>query len=429
MDNLSHSLIGLIAGESIACSSYARRESGLAPGARRGLLVTLCVVGNNLPDLDLLYSYHPFAHDTQAKLDYLLQHRGYTHTVLVCMLLAAISYAAVELWARWKRVSLAHHDRLLLAGVALFGVMLHLAMDFLNSYGVHPFWPLQNRWLYGDSVFIVEPLYWVAALPLLFTVRSKTARVMLALAPLIALVLCLLTGLATPVWCAGFALLAIAMLCVGAGASASAAVFTSAGVAVAVTAMFVICSHLAAHRIRAIAAADFAGDQLVDHVLTPAPMNPLCWDVLLLEIRDDRYAVRSGVLSILPALVPAQRCPRISNKQSAASPLVPLAAPVSAEVQWMGEFAMSRAQLASLVALHCQAAALMQFSRAPFTTKLQHQWVMGDLRFNRGRGADITSIGVGPPSSGECRSPVPWTPPRADLLNVDSRESRSTSLQ
>ena len=34
------------------------------------------------------------------------------------------------------------------------GTLLHLGMDFLNSYGVHPFWPIQNRWVYGDSVFI-----------------------------------------------------------------------------------------------------------------------------------------------------------------------------------------------------------------------------------------------------------------------------------
>jgi inner membrane protein len=418
VDNLSHSLIGLIAGESIARSSRVSAESGLPSDVRRGLLVTLSVVGNNLPDLDLMYSYHPFARDTQAKLDYMLQHRGYTHTVVVCVVLAALLYGMVELWARWKRVSLAPQDRLVLAGAALFGVMLHLAMDFLNSYGVHPFWPLENRWLYGDSVFIVEPLYWVAALPLFFTVRSKAARVVLAVAPLVALVLCLLTRMAAPAWCAGYVLLAIAMLFVGARASASAAAFTSAGGALVITAMFIVCGSVAAHRIEAIATTDFPGDRVIDHVLTPAPLNPLCWDVLLLETRKDRYAVRAGVLSLSPALVPPQQCPRNLGDRPASLLVTPLQAVDSAEIQWIGEFAMSRAQLASLVASHCRAAALMQFARVPFAAELQHQWIMGDLRFERGRGNGMASIDLGPLSSGGCGPPGSWTPPRADLLDL-----------
>jgi len=418
LDNLSHSLIGLIAGESIARSGRIRPESALTPAARRALLVTVSVVGNNLPDLDLLYSYHPFAHDTHAKLDYMLQHRGYTHTLLVCIALATLLYAAVEIGARWKRVSLARHDRFVVAGAALFAVVLHLVMDFMNSYGVHPFWPLQNRWLYGDSVFIVEPLYWAAALPLFFTVRSRITRAVLALAPVIALVLCLVTRMATPVSCACFGLLAIAMLIIGSRASAPVAAFTGAGVAVSVTLLFLVCSAVAARRVNTIAAVEFAGERVIDHVLTPAPLNPLCWDTLLLATRGDRYFVRSGVLSISPALVRAQRCPRILSERRATSFIAPPRATVSTQIQWTGELAMSRAQLASLVVSHCQAAALMQFARAPFVAQLQHQWVMGDLRFERGRGEGMASIHLDPLPSGDCRSPVPWTPPRADLLDL-----------
>lgn len=418
MDNLSHSLIGLIAGESIARSSRVPGQSGLPFETRRGLLVTVCVIGNNLPDLDLLYSYHPFAHDARAKLDYMLQHRGYTHTVLVCIALAALLYGAVEVWARWRRVPLARQDRWAAAGAALFAVLLHLAMDSLNSYGVHPFWPLQNRWFYGDSVFIVEPLYWAAALPLLFRARSKTARVILALAPSIALMLCLLTGIATAAWCVGYALFSAAMLFIGARASAPAAAFSSAGVALLVTAMFAVCSSVAAHRVDAIARADFAGDLVVDHVLTPAPLNPLCWDVLLLETRADLYFVRSGVLSISPAVMPPQRCLRTSINRPAPSLIAPLSASASGQVRWAGEFSMSRAQLASLVASHCQAAALMQFARAPFAAQLRNGWLIGDLRFERGRGIGMASIDLGPSSFGECAPSVPWTPPRADLLDL-----------
>lgn len=417
MDNLSHSLIGLIAGESIARSRRAG-ESSLAPETRRGLLVTLSVVGSNLPDLDLVYSYHPFSHDTQSKLDYMLQHRGYTHTVLVCLVLAALLYGAAELWARWRRATLTGH-RLLIAATSLLGVALHLGMDALNSYGVHPFWPLENRWLYGDSVFIAEPLYWAAALPLFFVVRSTSARVILALAPMLAVLALLLLHLATPLWCAGYVLLSLVLLFAGARTSATTAAFTAAGVAVAVTAMFIVAGATAARRTDAIAAADFSGDRVIDHILTPVPTNPLCWDVLLLGTRGDLYTVRLGVLSLSPVLLPAGHCPRTSRTRSRTALIAPMPQSASSsEIQWTGEFSMSRALLAKLTGSHCRAAALMQFVRAPFGAELQSQWVMGDLRFDRARGGGMTLIDVGPPSGAECRSRAPWTPPRADLLDL-----------
>ena len=409
MDNLSHSLIGLIAGESIARGSKARE---------RGLLVTVSVIGGNLPDIDLVYSYHPLSHDIQAKLDYMLQHRGYTHTVVVCFVLAALLYGAVELWARWRRLVLTGHDRLLIAGTALFGVLLHLGMDFLNSYGVHPFWPLDNRWLYGDSVFIVEPLYWAAALALFFLVRSWLARVVVALAPVLGLLASVSLQPATPLWCVGYAVLALVMLFVGMRTRPVVAAFASAAVAIAITAVSVSTGATAAQRIDSIAMVAFPGDRVIDHVLTPAPMNPLCWDVLLLETRGDRYAVRFGTLSLAPGFIPAQRCPRISGTRPTTAGVAPLPESASPEIQWSGEFSMSRALLGRLVAGHCQVAAAMQFIRAPFGAQVDDQWVIGDLRFDRERGGGMASIDLGPSTSGECPASVPWTPPRADLLDL-----------
>jgi len=416
MDNLSHSLIGLIAGEAVARTTRAR-EPGLSQQTWRGLLVTLSVVGGNLPDLDLIYSYRGFSNDPRSKLDYMLQHRGYTHTILGCVILALLLYAAVEVWARWRRVALSPQDRGALASMACFGVLLHLATDFLNSYGVHPFWPLQNRWYYGDSVFIVEPLYWAAAAPLLFVVRSGLARVVLALSLAAAVVLCLLSERVTPGWCVGLGVLMLVLLVLGARASAGAAAITSAAVMLAVTVMFLVAGGAAARRVDAIAAADFPGGDLLDHVLSPAPMNPLCWDVLLLEMSGDRYTVREGVLSTLPAVMPAKRCPRMSDGR----PMTVLAQPPagSGEVRWLGEFTMSRALLVELVASHCDAAALMQFVRAPFATWQRRGWIMGDLRFAGERGGGMATLVLGAPSRAECRRSVPWVFPRADLLHQD----------
>ena len=415
MDNLTHTLIGLIAGESVARSTPAR-EPGLPPAVRRGLFVVLAAVGGNLPDLDLLYSYRGVPHDTQAKLSYVLQHRGYTHTVLGCLVLTMLLYAGAELWLRYRHLAVTRRDRLELAGMSLFGTFLHLGMDFLNSYGVHPFWPVENGWFYGDSVFIAEPLYWAAAAPLLFVSRSWVMRVIIALALLAAPIVSVVFDLVPMLPLAAFIVLTLALLRIGAKSSARTAAIVSAAGMIGITAAFIAAGQLAAHRVDALATADFPGDRVVDHVLTPGPMNPLCWDVLLLETHGDRYTVRRGVLSNAPALIPATRCRTISGNRPTMAPLTKVSAPESAGVHWIGEFEMSKTLLAQLVAGHCNAAALMQFARAPFAAELEREWVIGDLRFPGGRGGGMADIDLRPDSPGPCLKTVPWTPPRADLL-------------
>jgi inner membrane protein len=84
LDNLTHTLIGWAAGESLAQSTRAP-ASGLTPEVRRSLFVTMAAIGGNLPDLDLLYSI-----GRPSKLSYLLEHRGYTHTLAGCLVLAVL---------------------------------------------------------------------------------------------------------------------------------------------------------------------------------------------------------------------------------------------------------------------------------------------------------------------------------------------------
>ena len=73
--------------------------------------------------------------------------------------------------------------------------LLHIGMDFTNNYGVHPFWPLSNRWFYGDAVFIAEPLLWAACAPLAFTFRTTLARLIVAAILAIGVGLALFSGL------------------------------------------------------------------------------------------------------------------------------------------------------------------------------------------------------------------------------------------
>ncbi len=416
MENLTHTLIGLMAAEVVA-QSVPAADKGLPTGVRRGLFVTLAAVGGNLPDLDLVYSFRFGSGD---KLTYMLQHRGYTHTVLGCLALALLLYLGAECWIRWRRLQPTSADRLALAGVALFGTLLHLAMDALNSYGVHPFWPLQNRWFYGDSVFIVEPLYWVAVAPLIFVVRSLAARWLLALVLVAAVAASAIANPWRLQWPLAFAIATLALIFVGKKATARTAALTSAGMMLCVTATFILAGRAAAARVETIASERFPTDRVIDHVLTPSPTNPLCWDVLLLETRADRYTVRHGVLSNAPGIISAQRCPDLSAARRTTAPLVAVAAPDSSEIHWLGEFGMSRQQLVALVATHCDAARLMQFARAPFATEFKGRPVIGDLRFDREPQLGMSELALENRSVGACVLTVPWIAPRADLLGVSA---------
>jgi inner membrane protein len=411
MDNLTHSLIGMVAGETVARLTPGSR-TGLSADTRRGMLVTLATVGGNLPDIDLVLTYRGFARD---KLGYLLEHRGYTHTVLGCLALAGLLFAAAEGWARFRRLSMTRSDHLTLAAMALFGTLLHLGMDALNSYGVHPFWPYYNGWIYGDCVFIVEPLYWLAAAPLFFISKSIAARAVVATA--------LVAGVAgsflmSPswIWLAFLALATAGLLMVGRRNAPPTAALASAVATVCVTTLLVVAGRAAARNIDSLAARDFPDDRVIDHVLSPIPTNPFCWDVLLLETHGDRYIARHGMLSDAPGFVTAQSCSTKLVSKDTTAPMTAVKTPESAQSAWFGEFSMPVSRLAELNAHHCEAAALMQFARAPFAIERKGSWIIGDLRFDRERGLGLAELEISGPGEAGCPARAPWLPPRGDLL-------------
>jgi inner membrane protein len=160
----------------------------------RRLLVVSLVLGSNLPDVDLLYS--SFA---GGPLGYVLQHRGYTHTLLGALGGAVLLWFAVRLWLRYRGLRADVEELAWIGAACVIGVLLHLGMDYTNNYGVHPFWPFYDGWVYGDSVFILEPLLWLAAAPLIFVLQSTWARALVALAlGAMTLAVCVLGLVATP---------------------------------------------------------------------------------------------------------------------------------------------------------------------------------------------------------------------------------------
>jgi inner membrane protein len=140
MDNLCHTLTG-------AALGYA----GLRHKTR--LANATLMIAANLPDLDVLV----FATDTPS----IAFRRGWTHGVLAQALLP-IALTGVMLLIAKRRPSAApaHPGWLLL--LSYIGIYSHVFLDFLNNYGVRLLTPFDWRWLYGDTLFIIDPWLWLA---------------------------------------------------------------------------------------------------------------------------------------------------------------------------------------------------------------------------------------------------------------------------
>jgi hypothetical protein len=75
MDNLTHTLIGIVAGDAVARSTPVK-TGGIPAATRRSYFVTLAAVSSNLPDIDLLYTYGGFGHSDLRLRSRLLLIRG-----------------------------------------------------------------------------------------------------------------------------------------------------------------------------------------------------------------------------------------------------------------------------------------------------------------------------------------------------------------
>jgi inner membrane protein len=127
-------------------------KAGLA--TRTPLGMTTLIVANNLPDVDVAV----FATDTLA----MSFRRGWTHGVLaqaaLPIALTALVVAGDRLFRRNAPARVKPREILLLSYI---GVLCHVFLDFVNSYGVRLLMPFSDRWFYGDALYIVDPIMYV----------------------------------------------------------------------------------------------------------------------------------------------------------------------------------------------------------------------------------------------------------------------------
>ncbi len=158
MDPLAHTLVGVALSE-----SGLKRKSRYAAAA--------LIIGVNLPDIDVV-SYL-WGSDTA-----LFVRRGWSHGVLAMILLPLILSGCLWLWHRWRSdVSSKGPPFNLKSIIALsyLAILTHPLLDWLNTYGVRLLMPFDDRWFYGDTLFIVDPWVWLMliATTLFFYLRTR----------------------------------------------------------------------------------------------------------------------------------------------------------------------------------------------------------------------------------------------------------------
>ena len=414
MDNIAHAIAGCLL--AAATVSLVERRSNLGtPNVRRAATL-VGVIAAELPDADLLYA-GPMM--DMGKLGYLLHHRGHTHTVLFAIASAFLLWGAAVAVHRGLR---APTLRWPLLGLALAGTLSHIALDFTNSYGVHPFWPVVNRWFYGDAMFIIEPWFWVAALPpLLLFARSTAARMAYGLA---------LGAILLAAWLVTMVGRDVALaLSIGTAAWFVAVRATPAKRRIALGFVAWLVVETAFFTSAAAARAEVhsaVSHTLHDVVLTPEIGNPLCFRALVVRTDGGRYSpavpdhsVRYSVRSMTVAPFPSVRDASACGAPSALGGTIPPAAYTSSRsIRFGSEWTAPLQELVALAAMNCEIAAALQFMRVPVWTRMPNGAIeLSDLRYSEGGNGFASIVSQGRPAV--CPRNVPgWDAPRSDVLRI-----------
>ena len=144
MDPLTHLLTG-------ACLGRA----GL--NRKTALATAVLTIGSEIADIDIFY-------EINGPLSGFQHHRGWTHSFVGIPVMAALTVAIVLAFDRWWPWRRRKKPRELpvrigwLYGYGILGGLVHILLDFTNSYGVRPFLPFNYHWYHWDIVNIIEPV-------------------------------------------------------------------------------------------------------------------------------------------------------------------------------------------------------------------------------------------------------------------------------
>lgn len=152
MDTLTHTFMG-----------WTLSRAGLDRFGR--WVAPTMMVAANLPDAEIPLLFGD-------KINYFVHHRGITHSLLglgfEAFMLTSAVFAITRYWrpsTQSEQTPAANSSKrpgiLPIFLVCAIGLLSHLALDGLNTYGVRPFLPFSERWYYGDVLFILDPWTWL----------------------------------------------------------------------------------------------------------------------------------------------------------------------------------------------------------------------------------------------------------------------------
>ena len=144
MDPIAHTLVGAVL-----------TETGLKRVSRYATATLL--IGVNLPDIDGIAKF--WGHDAS-----LYFRRGWSHGILALVVLPLLLAGSIWLWQRWRSRTAEDSEAFRpgwIVALAFLAVATHPLLDWMNTYGVRLLMPFDERWFYGDTLFIVDPWIWL----------------------------------------------------------------------------------------------------------------------------------------------------------------------------------------------------------------------------------------------------------------------------
>lgn len=147
MDSITQAALGAAVGEAMLGKKIGRKAAILG------------AIGGTIPDLDVLLT--PFF----SKLQNISIHRGYSHSILFC-LLGAFLLAYLLSKIKWTK-GIAYQRLWLFSFLALF---THVLLDAFTTYGTQLLLPFSDKRVSFDSINIVDPVY---TIPLLLGVLGS----------------------------------------------------------------------------------------------------------------------------------------------------------------------------------------------------------------------------------------------------------------
>ncbi len=110
-------------------------------------------IAQSAPDIDFLAS---FWMDTTSNL---LAHRGFTHSILFCLLLTPVLALVAERFERKHDISF-RHWMIFFGGV----ILAHIFFDAFNNYGVGWFEPFTHNRISFNLLYVADPLFSIGPL-------------------------------------------------------------------------------------------------------------------------------------------------------------------------------------------------------------------------------------------------------------------------